>query len=75
MLFLQLAISHIAVNHLSRPMGESSKMVPILSENLADHDYWSIATRDQPVLRHGCHLITPQAMRAPPPPSGAGASE
>jgi 4-aminobutyrate aminotransferase-like enzyme len=29
----------------------------------------------QRVPRHGYHLITPQAMRAPPPPSGAGLSE
>ena len=31
--FLQFAKSHIAVNHLSRPIGESSNMVPTLSEN------------------------------------------
>jgi len=29
----------------------------------------------QPVMRHRCHLITPQAMRAPPPPNSAGVSE
>ena len=31
--FLQLAISHRASSHLSRPSGESSKMVPTLTEN------------------------------------------
>jgi hypothetical protein len=31
--FLQFTISHIAQSHLSRPMGESSKMVPTFSEN------------------------------------------
>ena len=31
--FLQLAISQTAGSHLSRPSGESSKMVPTLSEN------------------------------------------
>src|SRR5665213_629061 len=29
--FLQLDINHIAVSHLSRPTGESSKMVPTLT--------------------------------------------
>ena len=33
--FLQFTISHMAVSHLSRPSGESSKMVPVFSENLA----------------------------------------
>ena len=32
--FLQFTISHIAQNHLSRPIGESSNTVPTLSENL-----------------------------------------
>src|SRR5580693_2836320 len=31
--FLQLASIHIAVSHLSRPIGESSKIVPTLTEN------------------------------------------
>jgi len=31
--FLQLTSSHNAANHLSNPSGESSKMVPVLSEN------------------------------------------
>src|SRR5437868_3679932 len=31
--FLQLEVSHIAGNHLSRPIGESSKIVPTLAEN------------------------------------------
>ena len=31
--FLQFESSHMAGSHLSRPMGESSKMVPTLSEN------------------------------------------
>src|SRR5579871_543186 len=31
--FLQLASSHIAQSHLSRPMALSSKMVPTLTEN------------------------------------------
>ena len=30
---LALAISHSASSHLSRPMGQSSKMVPTLTEN------------------------------------------
>src|ERR1035441_5583570 len=33
--FLALVMSHIAVSHLSRPIGESSKMVPTLMENWA----------------------------------------
>ena len=32
-LFLELAINQTAGSHLSHPMGESSKMVPTLSEN------------------------------------------
>src|SRR6266487_4864601 len=32
--FLQLTSSHIVGSHLSRPMGESSKIVPTLIENL-----------------------------------------
>ena len=32
--FLQFTISHIAVSHLSRPIGESSMMVPVFKENL-----------------------------------------
>ena len=35
--FLQLATIHIAGSHLSRPMGESSKMVPTLTENCLRH--------------------------------------
>ena len=35
--FLQDARSHIAVSHLSKPMGESSKMVPSLTENWRPH--------------------------------------
>src|SRR4051812_10283701 len=31
--FLQLTSSHIAQSHLSRPSGESSKIVPTLMEN------------------------------------------
>ncbi len=31
--FLQLTTSHKAASHLSRPKGESSKIVPVLSEN------------------------------------------
>src|SRR5258707_116969 len=31
--FLQLTTIHIAVNHLSKPSGESSKIVPVLSVN------------------------------------------
>src|ERR1700736_1888835 len=31
--FLQFTKSHAAGSHLSRPIGESSKMVPTLSEN------------------------------------------
>src|SRR6266513_6343854 len=31
--FLQLEASHIAGNHFSRPIGESSKIVPTLAEN------------------------------------------
>ena len=31
--FLQFTISHSATSHLSIPRGESSKMVPVLSEN------------------------------------------
>src|ERR1700716_3835340 len=31
--FLQLAISQTAMSHLSRPIGESSKIVPTLTEN------------------------------------------
>src|SRR6266436_2651654 len=31
--FLQLDVSHIAGSHLSRPIGESSKIVPTLAEN------------------------------------------
>src|SRR5438046_10159822 len=31
--FLELAISQTAANHLSRPSGESSKIVPTLTEN------------------------------------------
>src|SRR5271168_3751585 len=35
--FLQFVSSHIAVSHLSRPMAESSKMVPTLTENCLRH--------------------------------------
>src|SRR5205085_5351241 len=31
--FLQLAFSHMAGSHLSKPIGESSKIVPTLAEN------------------------------------------
>src|SRR5258708_4915332 len=31
--FLQLEVSHIAGSHLSKPIGESSKIVPTLAEN------------------------------------------
>ena len=31
--FLEFTTSHIAVSHLSRPSGESSKIVPVLSVN------------------------------------------
>jgi hypothetical protein len=33
--FLQFTTSQSAVSHLSRPSGESSKMVPVFSENFA----------------------------------------
>src|SRR5471030_1181494 len=32
--FLQLTISHAATSHFSSAMGESSKMVPVFSENV-----------------------------------------
>src|SRR5438105_15615834 len=35
--FLQLAMSQIAANHLSRPSGESSKIVPTRTENCLPH--------------------------------------
>src|ERR1700688_170936 len=35
--FLQLASSHIAQSHLSRPIGLSSKIVPTLTENCLRH--------------------------------------
>ena len=31
--FLQFTICHMAISHLSRPMGESSKMVPVFKVN------------------------------------------
>src|SRR5437879_13491231 len=36
-LFLQFASSHIAVSHLSRPIAESSKIVPTLTLNCLRH--------------------------------------
>src|SRR5487761_1398540 len=35
--FLELAISQIAGSHLSKPSGESSKIVPTLAENCLRH--------------------------------------
>src|ERR1035437_4721628 len=35
--FLQLANNHVAVIHLSKPMGESSKIVPTFTENCLRH--------------------------------------
>src|ERR1700681_1818310 len=34
--FLQFTICHIAVSHLSRPMGESSMMVPVFKVNCGE---------------------------------------
>ena len=38
--FLQLTASHMAGSHLSKPIGESSKIVPTLAEN-----FWSLLKR------------------------------
>lgn len=41
--FPQLAIAHTATNHLSRPSGLDSKIVPTRDENCLRHDlHWSM---------------------------------
>src|SRR5438552_2578273 len=67
--FLQLAASHIAGNHLSKPIGESSKMVPTFTENFclgcACLHFHSLAfSRNVTFLEPQCGHFTPRGQRS-----------
>src|ERR1700688_5142825 len=66
--FLQLAIIQTAVSHLSRPIGESSKMVPTLTENclwgcLALHSHRRRVLRNRTSLLPQVGQETPSGQR------------
>src|SRR6266403_1569645 len=67
--FLPLAASHIAGNHLSSPIGESSKLVPTLTENFcfgcALRHFHNLAfARKVPFLEPHCGHFTPFGQRS-----------
>src|SRR6266513_4476925 len=66
--FLRFAASHIAGNHLSKPIGESSKIVPTFTENFcfgcAFLHFQSLAfARNVTFLEPQCGHFTPRGQR------------
>src|SRR2546430_15434969 len=67
--FLQFAASHIAGNHLSKPIGESSKIVPTLTENFCFgwaflHFHNLAFSRNVTLLEPHCGHFTPRGQRS-----------
>src|SRR5438552_905122 len=62
--FLQFTIIHSAASHLSRPMGESSKMVPTLTENCF------LQLRHFQIRRVERNEVSPLSQRTQRTPSG-----